>query len=78
MLRGESMVRSFEAKFCISRCCSWVVTQRSVAHLPMLLTTHLYTNTVHSYVRYRDTVSCPESFVSNMKLAEVKNGITSL
>jgi hypothetical protein len=78
MLRDESMVRSFEAKFCISRCCSWVVTRRGVAHLPVLATTHLYTNTVHSCVRYRDTVSCPENFASNMKLAEVKNRITSL
>jgi len=72
------MVRNFEAKFYISRCCFWVVTRRGVAHLPLLPTTHLYTNTVHSCVRYRDTVSCPESFVSSAKLAEVKNGITSL
>jgi len=42
MLRGESMVRSFEAKFYVSRCCSWVVIRRGVAHLPLLPTTYIY------------------------------------
>ena len=60
-LRSECMVRSSEGKFCVSRCCFWVVTRRGVANLPFLPTTHLYTNTVHSCVRYTDTVSCPES-----------------
>lgn len=78
MLRGECKFRSFEAKFCISRCCFWVVTRRGVTPFPLLPTTHLYTNTVHSCIRHRETVSCTESFVSNTKLAEVKKGIKRL